>query len=221
MRVSQGSLECLSTSSFSVCWEIRLDILDVFSIAPPNKNGSMVACGAVQNLNTRNTPKITFWNVAKRDEPYFSQEIEKAHEISFLWAPNGEKCLIWCQTLHDETGKSYYGEHQLYYFHVEQQKFCKVPKGDGPVHDVAWNPNSSEFVLLSGFMPATCTLYNADCSPVFDYGKLYANTIRWSPLSRFILLGGFGNLSGNIQVWDTTTRTKIGECKVSPSAFRD
>jgi translation initiation factor 2A len=81
------------------------------------------------------------------------------------------------------------------------------------VHDVAWNPNGQEFIMLSGFMPASCVIFDKQCQQKFAFDPIYANTIRWSPVSRFLLLGGFGNLSGNIQIWDSTSMEKVGECR--------
>ncbi len=35
---------------------------------------------------------------------------------------------------------------------------------------------------------------------------------RWSPQGRFLMLGGFGNLKGEIEIWDVMNFTKIGNC---------
>lgn len=157
-------------------------------------------------------PKVVFFDLGPK-RLTFTTIIEKAHEVSFIWSPDGEVCLVWCQTLHDETGRSYYGEHSLYLYNVQNKTFTPVPKAEGPVHDVAWNGNSQYFTLLSGFMPAQAVLMDKTCAVKHDFGKLYVNTIRWNPLSRFLLLGGFGNLSGNIHVWDILQMEKIGECR--------
>jgi translation initiation factor 2A len=62
-------------------------------------------------------------------------------------------------------------------------------------------------------MPATSNLFDKILNPKFEFGKHHRNTIRWSN-SRFVLLGGFGNLSGEIEVWDTFQLKKVGSCKV-------
>jgi len=53
-------------------------------------------------------------------------------------------------------------------------------------------------------MPAVCTLYTKDCVPKFEFGKLYLNTIRYTPADDQVLLGGFGSLAGEMQFWTKT-----------------
>lgn len=62
-------------------------------------------------------------------------------------------------------------------------------------------------------MPANSVLFDKMCNPSFEFGKHHKNMIRWSPLSRFVCLGGFGNLSGDIEIWDVITLKKVGNCK--------
>ena len=39
-------------------------------------------------------------------------------------------------------------------------------------------------------MPAGSVLFTNACVPKFEFGKHHRNTIKWSPLSRFICLAG-------------------------------
>ena len=39
------------------------------------------------------------------------------------------------------------------------------------------------------------------------------NTIRYSPFSNLVLLGGFGNLVGSIHIWDKVNLRCIGNTK--------
>ncbi len=51
----------------------------------------------------------------------------------------------------------------------------------GPIYDVVWSPNSSEFCVVYGFMPAKATVFNLKCDPVFDFGTGPRNAVyyRW------------------------------------------
>ena len=40
----------------------------------------------------------------------------------------------------------------------------------------------------------------------------------YSNLNRFLILAGFGNLTGEIDIWDVKTKKKVGNCK-SSSAY--
>jgi len=54
---------------------------------------------------------------------------------------------------------------------------------------VVWSPNSTEFCVVYGFMPAKATVFNLKCDPVFDFGTGPRNAAYYRlELSR--LLGG-------------------------------
>ncbi len=72
-----------------------------------------------------------------------------------------------------------------------------------------------EFIAISGFMPAGSVLYDSLCVPKFEFGQHHRNTIKWSPLSRFVCLAGFGNLPGDMDIWDVYSLKQIGTCKVN------
>lgn len=71
-----------------------------------------------------------------------------------------------------------------------------------------------EFIAISGFMPAGSVLYDNLCTPKFEFGRHHRNTIKWSPLSRFVSLCGFGNLPGDMEIWDVYSLKQVGTCKV-------
>lgn len=50
---------------------------------------------------------------------------------------------------------------------------------NGPIYDVAWSPNSSQFCVVFGFMPAKATIYNLNCDPVFDFGTGPRNAVYY------------------------------------------
>lgn len=51
-------------------------------------------------------------------------------------------------------------------------------------------------------MPAYSVTYDSNSNPFFEFGKHHRNTKRYSPFSRFIFVAGFGNLNGEIEIWD-------------------
>jgi len=146
-------------------------------------------------------------------KPAVTKIIDKAHEVNLFFSPAGKHLLIWAQTFTDKTGQSYYGEHMLLYLDMNKRALRRVPTYKGPIHDVAWNPNGQEFIAISGFMPAGSVLFTSDCVPKFEFGQHHRNTVKWSPFSRYILLGGFGNLSGDMDIWEASTKQKISTFK--------
>ena len=81
------------------------------------------------------------------------------------------------------------------------------------IQDVAWVPNGEQFIVISGMQPATATLYDKNCNPLFEFGKRYRNTIRICPFSQLAMIGGFGNLTGEIDFWALDTLTQLGKAK--------
>jgi len=75
--------------------------------------------------------------------------------------------------------------------------------------------------VISGFMPASAVMYRKDCTPFFEFGKQHKNTVRYGPYSRMVMLGGFGNLSGDIEVWDLTEMKVIGSWKCASAMSYD
>ena len=106
------------------------------------------------------------------------------------------------QTFFDPTGKSYYGEFGLFLYNDETNKISTIKTEKGPVHDFSWSKDGKKFIVISGFMPATCCLFSDKNELIFEFGKKHRNTVYWGNLGRFVCLAGFGNLNGEMDVWD-------------------
>lgn len=57
------------------------------------------------------------------------------------------------------------------------------------------------------------TLFDKNANPLFEFGKRYRNTIRICPFYQTVLIGGFGNLAGEVDFWDLSTLKEIGKMK--------
>jgi translation initiation factor 2A len=73
---------------------------------------------------------------------------------------------------------------------------------EGPIHDVSWNPNSKEFGVVYGYMPAKTTIFNFRGVAKHTFPLAPRNTIQFSPHGRFVLVAGFGNLAGQMDLYD-------------------
>lgn len=95
--------------------------------------------------------------------------------------------------------------------------FCTAK--NGPIYDVAWNPNATEYCVVYGFMPAKSTVFNLKCDPVFDFGTGPHNAVYYSPQGHILVLAGFGNLSGQLDVWDIKNYKLISKPQASDSTY--
>ena len=154
-------------------------------------------------------------------EPLARKSFFKCKDIQFRWSPSGESCLVLTETDVDASNKSYYGETNVYFLSAggaAGEASAQVPlQKDGPVHDVGWNPSGKEFVVVHGFTPSKSILYDArTLQPRFDFGSAARNTVRWQPQGRFLLLGGFGNMGGEVEFWDRNKLKPTGPVVRAP-----
>ena len=107
------------------------------------------------------------------------------------------------QTDVDKSNKSYYGETNMYLLSANGAFDARITLDkEGPIHDVAWSPNSKEFGVIYGYMPAKTTIFNQRAVATHSFPIGPRNTIIFSPTGRFVLVAGFGNLAGQIDVYD-------------------
>ena len=68
---------------------------------------------------------------------------------------------------------------------------------------------------LFSVMPARVMLFDQRVRTLHDFGTSFTNYISFNPQSRLVLLGGFGNLAGKIDVYDRRSLTKISSIDAS------
>lgn len=135
----------------------------------------------------------------------------KADKVIMQWNKKASAVLVTASTEVDKTGASYYGEQTLHYLAVNgETALVQLPK-NGPIYDVAWSPTSSEFCVVYGFMPAKATIFNLKCDSVFDFGTGPRNAAYYSPQGHILVLAGFGNLRGQMEVWDVKKYKQVSK----------
>lgn len=73
---------------------------------------------------------------------------------------------------------------------------------EGPIHDVTWSPRSNSFAVVYGFMPAKTVIFNSKAQVVHTFPLGPRNTVHFSPQGRYVLVAGFGNLAGQMDIYD-------------------
>ncbi|KAN0107285.1 translation initiation factor eIF-2A [Russula decolorans] len=140
----------------------------------------------------------------------------KAEKSQIKWNNLGTQVLVLTQTDVDSTNKSYYGQSGLYLLSAAGNFDIRIDLDkEGPIHDFTWSPNSKEFGVVYGFMPARVMLFDQRVRTLHDFGTSFSNFISFNPQSRLLLLGGFGNLAGKIDIYDRRSLTKISTIDAS------
>lgn len=143
----------------------------------------------------------------------------KADRVTMLWNKKGTAVLVTASTEVDKTGASYYGEQTLHYIATNGENAVVQLAKNGPIYDVMWNSNATEFCVVYGFMPAKATVYNLKCDAIFDFGTGPRNAAYYSPQGHILVLAGFGNLRGQMEVWDVKNYKLISKPQASDSTF--
>ena len=164
---------------------------------------------------TKSKPgSVALWAFPKTGAPIAAKSLQ-ADEARATFAPDGSAVLVEMSTLTSES--SYYGDSRLFLFDKSGKIATPVPGlKEGPTHDFCWSPKSDSFVVIAGRSPPVATLHNKAGAPTFSFGTSAFNTAKFSPHGRFLMLGGFGNMPGDITLWDVNKKKPLGPTFNSP-----
>eukprot|EP00754_Rhynchopus_humris_P014796 Rhum_TRINITY_DN14409_c29_g1::Rhum_TRINITY_DN14409_c29_g1_i1::g.88481::m.88481/K15026/EIF2A; translation initiation factor 2A len=186
------------------------------SLSPTSPTGIVAVSIPLEKDRETVPTKINVFRYPKCDKNLISMQL-KVDSATVVWNKKGTAALLNAGLDSDASGRSYYGEAALFLLNVQDKKTVPIPTDNTPIHDVQWNHNGKEFILIYGKMPSNeakliddkgVTLHKFDISP--------KNTVHWSPHNRFFMIAGFGNLPGNMVLYDReklgTPKEVIGKC---------
>jgi len=135
----------------------------------------------------------------------------KVDSVETHWNKQNSAALLLTAAEMDKSGTSYYGEQMLFYLNTKGDSTRITFSKQGNIHSVAWCPNGHEFFAVYGTMPSKATLFNHKCDPVAEFDSGARNTVLVNPVGNVALLGGFGNISGRLEMWDIGNRKMIND----------
>ncbi|KAJ9408903.1 hypothetical protein DTO045G8_3472 [Paecilomyces variotii] len=199
-RVVTNEIQFFQSNDLSNVWnKLRVEGVVDFALSP-GKSHSI----AVFVPERKGQPAaVKVFSVPQFGAPVSQKNFFKGDKVQLKWNNSGTTLIVLAQTEVDKTGKSYYGETTLYLLSATGAFDSRVDLDkEGPIHDVAWSPNSKEFGVVYGYMPAKTTIFNFRGKPVQNFPLAPRNTILFSPHGRFVLVAGFGNLAGQTDIYD-------------------
>lgn len=155
-------------------------------------------------------------NPTARPELLNSKSFYQAQDIKIEWNKQSTAVLATAYVDVDNSGKSYYGSSSLYFLEASANgaSYQLVGPDKGPISDFRWSPSANEFIVISGPVPPTVNMHDGRTGDArLSFGQPRRNTIRFNPFGRFICLGGFGNLAGDMDIWDKNKKKIIGSAK--------
>ncbi|XP_063703952.1 eukaryotic translation initiation factor 2A-like [Culicoides brevitarsis] len=142
-------------------------------------------------------------------QPVAQKSFFQADNVQMIWNSKGTGLLLLTSTDVDNTGVSYYGKQALHFINTKGDSFSVQLNVEGPIHSVAWSPRATEFCVVYGYMPSKATLFNLKCDQIFDFGTGPRNAVHFNSFGNLVLFGGFGNLRGQIEVWDMDQKKQV------------
>lgn len=146
---------------------------------------------------------VKVFNVPQFESPVSQKTFFKGDKVQLKWNDPGTSLIVLAQTDVDKSNKNYYGETNLYILSANGGFDSRIQLDkEGPIHDVSWSPNGKEFGVVYGYMPAKTTVFNQRAVAQHSFNLAPRNTILFSPHGRFVLVAGFGNLAGQMDIYD-------------------
>lgn len=126
----------------------------------------------------------------------------------FYWNAKGTTVLG--KTSTNFNSNSYNGENKLYLLsHISNQALLLTSSKDsGPIHDINWNVDGLSFAVNFGYMPSKTVFYNTKGDVIKQMEPDKKNTILHSPNGKYVLIAGWGNLAGAVDIFDITDNYK-------------
>ncbi|KAI0517849.1 translation initiation factor eIF-2A [Xylaria bambusicola] len=199
-RLVTNEVQFYSSDDLTTVWnKLRAEGVTDFAIAPGQSYN--VAVFIPERKGQPAAVKV--FNVPQFNAPISQKTFFKGDKVQLKWNSLGTSLIVLAQTDVDKSNKSYYGETTLYLLSANGSLDARITLDkEGPIHDVSWSPNGKEFGVIYGYMPAKTTIFNHRAVATHSFPLGPRNTIIFSPTGRFALVAGFGNLAGQIDVYD-------------------
>lgn len=195
-----NEVQVYESKDLGTVWnKLRAEGVADFALSPGKTHSLAVFIPELKGMPA--TVKI--YNVPQFNSPNSQKNFFKADKVQLKWNELGTSLIVLAQTEVDKSNKSYYGETNMYLLSANGGFDSRVSLDkEGPIHDVSWSPNSKEFGVVYGYMPAKTTIFNTRAIPQHSFNLGPRNTIIFSPHGRFVIVAGFGNLAGTMDVYD-------------------
>ncbi|KAM5442426.1 hypothetical protein MferCBS31731_002304 [Microsporum ferrugineum] len=199
-RVVTNEVQFYESGNLAAVWKkLRVEGVSDFALSPGK--GHAVATFIPERKGQPASVRI--FDMPNFNAPVSQKSFYKGDKVQLKWNNTGTTLIVLAQTDVDKSGKSYYGETTLYLLSVNGTFDSRIDLDkEGPIHDVTWSPTSKEFGVVYGYMPAKTTIFNTRAVATHSFQLGPRNTILFSPHGRFVLVAGFGNLAGQMDIYD-------------------
>lgn len=186
-------------------YSLVLDGINTYAMSP----GKNPAVAVFIPEKSGKPASVRVFNVSANGfkQPLCSKSFFKAERCVLKWNALGTALLALASTDVDSSNKSYYGETALYLLGIAGAYNSRITLDkEGPIHDINWSPSSREFGVIYGYMPSQTSFFDARGNTIYSLPLSARNTLLFSPHAKFVLVAGFGNLQGTVDIYDRTKK---------------
>jgi translation initiation factor 2A len=146
--------------SLSASYKLQLEGITAFGLSRA-KDPAVAVFLPEKNSSPASVRLFQYPNFAS---PVALKSFFKADHVQLMWNKQGSHLLALVSTEVDQTGKSYYGESNLYFLSARGGFDCHVTLDkDGPIQSVVWSPTGREFIVIYGCKKASFHLLSHAC----------------------------------------------------------
>ena len=199
-RVVTNEVQIYESHDLTKVWDkLRAEGVIDFAVSP-GENYSI----AVFIPEKKGQPAaVRIYNVPNFTAPVSQKNFFKGDKVQLKWNSAGTQVLVQASEEVDKTNQSYYGTTTLYLLSANSVFDSRIDLDKtGPVHDASWSPRSNSFAVVYGYIPAKTVIFNSKAEAIHTFPSGPRNTVIFSPHGRFVIVAGFGNMAGQLDVYD-------------------
>ncbi|KAF2350522.1 Translation initiation factor beta propellor-like domain [Trinorchestia longiramus] len=153
-------------------------------------------------------------HLKENSRPLVAKSFYKVDSVEFMWNKQCNAVLLLTGADKGDAD-SYYGEKMVFLLNAKTEDAIRLTfDKDGPVNAVTWCPDGKSFLAVHGHNPASCSVFDAKGDLLHSLDEGARNMVMVNPVGNLAMVGGCGNISPRIEVWDLqkATRLCLQEC---------
>lgn len=194
--------------------QMRVNNLNFFELSPETEKKTFLLATYEDGVKSEQSVFKIFQMEDLQTHLYVKQFFT-ADEVKIKWNQRATPLLLQVHSQIDKIKQSYYGTSSLYFVNAFTSRDIRIMANEGLIYDTIWSNNENKFYICKGEMPAEISVYDRNGEFLYTYGSHKYNTLKLNFNEKMLLTGGFGNLSGDICIWNTQTKKEITKTKAS------
>ncbi|GAW82856.1 hypothetical protein, conserved [Plasmodium gonderi] len=195
--------------------QLRLENLEFFDISPEQSKKKGVLIATYERGGKGKPSVFKIFNLSNLEKYIYSKTFFNSDEMKIKWNKNASALLLNVHTQVDKEKQYYYGLSNLFFIDTEKLNEVNIMTDRGQIYDSIWSYNQNKFYVCKGDIPAEIVVYDKHANVTHSFGRHKFNTLKLNCSEKLLLTAGFGNLSGDISIWNTTTKKEITKTKSS------